>query len=152
MIKVERRRTVAAPGRVIRAILTDVEHMPQLMPRVERVEVRGATDNRARLALDVRAGHFGTQRVEGETRILDDGLRFVAVRPAQIDAHWTVQERGESSEVIARLTIDTSALLGPLDRLVPRMLIEGRIARELDASLDALERLVSGARDDKGRP
>lgn len=143
MIDVERRRTIRVPAQMVRAILVDVEHMQQLMPRVERVEVRGNTDNRARLALDFRTGRFGTQRIEGEARMLHDGLRFVAVRPAQIDARWSVQERGDATEVIARLTIDIGGLLGSVGRFVPRALLEQRMAKELDASLDALERLVA---------
>jgi uncharacterized membrane protein len=143
MINVERRRILQAPVHVVRAILVDVEHLPQLMPRVERVEVRGNTDNRARLALDFRAGRLGTQRIEGEARILEDGLRFVAVRPAQIDARWSAQEHGATTEVTARLTIDSGSLLGPISRFVPRALVEQRIAKELEASLDALEQLVA---------
>lgn len=143
MINVERRRMIAAPADVVRAILIDVEHMPQLMPRISSVEVRGSSDNRARLALNFRTSRLGTQRIEGEARILDDGMRFVAVRPVQIDVRWSVHQHGEGTEVTARLTIDTSALLGPIDRFVPRTLIEKRIGKELDASLDALERLVA---------
>lgn len=142
MIDVERRRTIAAPASVVRSLLIDVEQMSRLMPRISSVEVRGSTDNRARMALNFRTSRFGTQHIEGEARILDDGLRFVAVRPAQIDARWIVQGRGAGSEVTARLTIDTAALLGPIDRFVPRALIENRIGKELDASLDALEQLV----------
>ena len=143
MIEVERRRTILAPAPVVRAILVDVENLQQLMPRVEHVEVRGNTDNGARLALDFRGGPIGTQRIEGEARILDDGLRFVAVRPAQIDARWSVQERGGTTEVTARLTIDPGGMLGSLGRFVPRALIEQRLAKELDASLQALEELVA---------
>lgn len=143
MIKVERRRTIQASAQTIRAILIDIDNMQQLMPRIEHVEVRGSTDNRARLALNFRTRRFGTLRIEGEARILDDGMRFVAVRPAQIDVRWSVQQRGEASEVIGNLTIDTSVLLGPLDRFVPRAMIEQRIGKELDASLDALEQLAT---------
>ncbi len=143
MIEVERRRTILAPAPVVRAILVDVEHLQQLMPRVEHVEVRGNTDKGARLALDFKGGPIGTQRIEGEARILDDGLRFVAVRPAQIDARWSVQERGGTTEVTARLTIDPAGMLGSLGRFVPRALIEQRLAKELDASLQALEQLLA---------
>ncbi len=143
MIEVERRRTILAPVPVVRAILVDVEHLQQLMPRVEHVEVRGNTDKGARLALDFKGGPIGTQRIEGEARILDDGLRFVAVRPAQIDARWSVQERGGTTEVTARLTIDPGGMLGSLGRFVPRALIEQRLAKELDGSLDALEQLLA---------
>jgi carbon monoxide dehydrogenase subunit G len=143
MIAVERRRRIQAPAQVIRAVLIDVEHMQQLMPRVQRVDVRGHTDDRARLAIDLRTSRFGTLRIEGEARMLDDGLRFVAVRPAQIDVRWSVQERGEGTEVMARLVIDFGSLLGPIGRFVPRTLIEQRIAKDLDASLGALEQLVT---------
>lgn len=143
MIKVERRRTILAPAQTIRALLIDIESMPKLMPRIDNVEVRGSTDNRARLALNFRTRRFGTQRIEGEARILDDGLRFVAVRPAQIDVRWSVQQHGEGSDVTATLTIDTGILLGPLDRFVPRAMIEQRIGKEIDASLDALEQLAT---------
>ena len=143
MIEVERRRTILAPASEVRAILVDVENLQQLMPRVEHVEVRGNTDNGARLALDFKGGPIGTQRVEGEARILEDGLRFVAVRPVQIDARWSVQERGGMTEVTARLMIDPGGMLGPLGRFVPRALIEQRLAKELDASMDALEQLLA---------
>ena len=65
------------------------------------------------------------------------------VRPVQIDARWSVQERGGTTEVTARLMIDPGGMLGPLGRFVPRALIEQRLAKELDASMDALEQLLA---------
>lgn len=143
MIDTQRKRLIAAPAGVIRDILVDATRMPQLMPRVEQVEVQGATAERARITLSFRLGKLGLQRVTGEARMLEDGMRFVAVSPVQVDAHWTVQARGDATEVIARLRIDLSKMLGALSRFVPRRLVEQRIGQELETSLDALERLAT---------
>ncbi len=70
-------------------------------------------------------------------------MRFVAVSPVQVDAHWTVQARGDATEVIARLRIDLQKVLGAFSRFVPRRLVEQRIGQELETSLDALERLAT---------
>ncbi len=146
MIDVERRRMIRAPAATIKAVLNDIEHVQRLMPRVEKVEVQGQTENRARLAIHVRAGPLGSRRLDGEARLLDDGLRFVMVRPAQIDSRWVVRERGDVNEVIAYLSIDLSGLLGSLGRWLPRRVIEARIGDELDASLQALDELSHGER------
>lgn len=143
MIDTQRKRLISAPAGVIREILVDATRMPQLMPRVEQVEVQGATAERARLTLSFRLGRLGLQRVTGEARMLEDGMRFVAVSPVQVDAHWTVQARGDATEVTARLRIDLVKVLGGLSRFVPRRLIEQRIGQELETSLDALERLAA---------
>src|SRR5687768_3399521 len=100
MIDTQRKRLIPAPASVIHAILVDATRMPQLMPRVEQVEVQGATPERARITLSLRLGRLGLQRVSGEARMLEDGMRFVAVSPVQVDAHWTVQSRGDATEVI----------------------------------------------------
>ena len=143
MIDVERRKTIHAPASAVKTALIDVEHLQRLLPMAERVEVRGSDGNRARLAITLRVGKLGLQRVDGEARILENGLRFVAVQPMQIDSRWTVQERGETSEVTAHLSIDLDRMLGSLGRFLPRRMIEQRIAHELEASLQALEGLVS---------
>ncbi len=75
--------------------------------------------------------------------MLEDGMRFVAVSPVQVDAHWTVHARGDATEVIARLRIDLHKVLGAFSRFVPRRLVEQRIGQELEISLDALERLAT---------
>ena len=143
MIDTQRKRLIAAPAGAIRDILIDATRIPQLMPRVEQVEVQGATAERARITLSFRLGRLGLQRVTGEARILADGMRFVAVSPIQVDAHWTVQARGDATEVIVRLQIDLLKVFGMFGRLVPRQLVEQRIGRELETSLDALERLAT---------
>lgn len=142
MIDVRRRRMISAPGSAVRAALTDLANLQRLLPRAERVEIQGSTDTRARVVLDFRAGRFGSRRVEGEARISPDGLRFVAVWPAQIDARWVIQEHGDTCEVTAGLAIEPGGLAGSFGRFLPRRLIEQRIGGELEASLDALEALV----------
>lgn len=141
MIDVERRRMIGAPASKIKALLDDIEHLERLLPRVEKVEVQGKTENRARLAVSLRAGRLGLRRLEGEARMLENGLRFVVVRPAQIDARWTIRERGATSEVTAHLSVDPTGLLGSLGRFLPRRALEARLSQELDASLQALEDL-----------
>ncbi len=143
MIDTQRKRVISAPAGVIRGILVDATRIPQLMPRVEQVEVQGATAKRARITLSFRLGKLGIQRVTGEARMLEDGMRFVAVSPVQVDAHWTAHARGDATEVIARLRIDLSKVLGAFSRFVPRRLVEQRIGQELETSLDALERLAT---------
>lgn len=143
MIEVERRRTIAAPADAVKAVLTDVEQLQRLLPRVERVEVFGSTGNRARLVLTVRFRRLGPQRIEGEARILDNGLRFVAVQPAQIDARWTLQSRGDATEVAAHWSIEPGRMLRTVTRLMPRRLLEERIGREVEGSLQALEEAVT---------
>jgi carbon monoxide dehydrogenase subunit G len=143
MIDTQRKRLISAPAGAIREILVDATRMSQLMPRVEQVEVQGATAERARITLSFRLGKLGLQRVTGEARMLEDGMRFVAVSPVQVDAHWTVQTRGDATEVIARLRIDLQKVLGAFSRFVPRRLVEQRIGQELETSLDALERLAT---------
>ena len=143
MIDVEQRKTIRAPAATVKAVLADLEHLQRLLPRAERVEVQARTENRARLAITLRAGRL-VQRIEGEARILENGLRFVAVQPAEVDARWTVEERGGACEVTARLAIDPGQMLGPLGRFLPQRMIVERIGQELEASLRALEGLVRG--------
>ncbi len=142
MIEVIRRRTVSASPQVVKAVLLDLEHLGRLLPRAEKVEVHGGTENRARVVITVRAGALGARRIDGEARVLPDGLRFVAVRPVQVDVQWTIQQRGDHSEVSIRFTADPAGPLGQLSRFVPRGIVEHRIAQELDRTLDALETLV----------
>ncbi len=61
MIDTQRKRLIFAPAGVIRGILVDATRMPQLMPRVEQVEVQGATAERARITLSFRLGKLGIQ-------------------------------------------------------------------------------------------
>jgi carbon monoxide dehydrogenase subunit G len=142
MFQVERRKLIAASPDVVKAALVDLEQMQRLFPQAERVEVRGATVERARVTVTVRAGRLGTQHIDGEARILPNGVRFVAVRPIQIDSRWTVEARGDKSEVTASLTIELGGPLAALGRLAPRTLVERRIGRELDEALDTLARTV----------
>ncbi len=144
MYEVERRRAIAAPPDKVKAALRDVDHLNRILPQAEKVEVRGVTADRARVMVALRAGLVGLQRVDGEARFLPNGLRFVAVQPMQVDAQWTVEPRGEASEVIAYLRIQPGGLLQSFGRFLPRRPIENQIGQELDASLQALATMVTG--------
>lgn len=142
MIQVERRKTIAAPVDVVKAALSDVEHLDRLLRRVERVEVQGSTAERARVTLALRTSRFGVMRIDGEARLLPNGTRFVAVKPLQIDSRWTVEARGDATEVTAQLAIELAPILGAFARFVPARMVESKLSQELDESLQALERLV----------
>jgi carbon monoxide dehydrogenase subunit G len=73
MIVVERKRSLPVAADRVRGVLADIDQLHLLLPRVERVEVLARSDARARVALQVRLGRLGTQRIEGEARLLDDG-------------------------------------------------------------------------------
>ncbi|HEX6292882.1 MAG TPA: SRPBCC family protein [Herpetosiphonaceae bacterium] len=139
MITVERKRNLDLPAERVRAVLSDVEQMQRLMPRAERVEVLSQNENRARLAVTLRFGRFGTQRVEGEARLLDDGVRFVAVQPMEIDARWTIVSYEAGTEAVVRVMTAMPRVLGAFARLIPHRVLEERIGVELEAALDALE-------------
>lgn len=142
MIEVMRRRAIAAPGAAVRAVLVDMEQLGRLLPHVERLEVQATGENRARVAITVRAGKLGAQRIEGEARMLADGVRFIAVRPVQLDSQWTVQERGPASDVSLRFAVEPDGPLAAISRFIPRRIVEQRIGQELERSLDALQALV----------
>jgi uncharacterized membrane protein len=139
MITVERKRTIDLPAERVRAVLSDVDQMQRLMPRAERVEVLSRSENRARVAVSLRLGKFGTQRVEGEARMLEDGVRFVAVQPMEIDARWSIVPYNDGSEAVVRVATEVPRALGAFARLIPQRMIEERIGVELDAALQALE-------------
>lgn len=143
MIQVERKRQFAASVAQVQAILSDIDQLDRLIHRAERVEVLARNENRARVALTMRIGRIPPQQIEGEARLLSDGVRFVAVRPMQIDARYVVHERSDSTEVIAQLATEIPRALVPFARFVPQRLIDERIARELDASLDALDAILA---------
>ncbi len=143
MIQVERRRTIAAPVDVVMTALSDVTHLDRLLRRVERVEVQGSTAERARVTLSLRTSRFGVMRIDGEARLLPNGTRFVAVKPLQIDSRWTVEARGDATEVTAQLAIELASVLGAFARFVPSRVVESKLKQELDGSLQALERLVT---------
>jgi uncharacterized membrane protein len=139
MITVERKRTIDLPAERVRAVLSDVDQMQRLMPRAERVEVLSRNENRARVAVSLRLGKFGMQRVEGEARMLEDGVRFVAVQPMEIDARWSIVPYNQGTEAVVRVTTEVPRALGAFARLIPQRMIEERIGVELDAALQALE-------------
>lgn len=139
MIVVERKRLIAVPADRVRAVLADVDRLDQLLPRVERAEVLARSENRARLAVVVRLGRLGAQRIEGEARLLEHGLRFVAVEPLQIDARWTVLPREAQSDVIAQVSFELPRRLAAITRLIPQRLIVERIGAELESALERLE-------------
>ncbi len=143
MFEVERRKTIAAPPDKVKAVLADVEHLDRLLPQAENVEVRGITPDRARVTIALRAGKLGLQRFDGEARILPNGLRFVAVQPTQVDARWTVEARGEGSEVVAHLLIRPGGMLQSFSRFLPRRPIEEKLGQELDTSLQALDQILA---------
>ena len=143
MIRVERRKMVAAPVDTVKAILSDVEHLDRLLKRVERVEVQGITADRARVTLTLRTSRLGQIRVDGEARLLPNGTRFVAVKPLQVDSRWIVEPRGDGTEVTAQLAIDLAGVLGAFARFVPSRMVTSKLEQELDDSLQALERLVT---------
>lgn len=134
----ERRRDVAiAPTQLI-ALLTNIDQLGQIVPRAERVEVLQRNEARARLAVTVRVPRLGAQRVEGEARFLEDGLRFIAVTPTQIDIRWTARPSATGSEIVLRLEADLAKFLGPLARFVPNQLVDRQVGEELEAAIDAL--------------
>lgn len=139
MFTVERKRIIHLPAERILAVLADVEHLERIMPRAERVEVLAQSENRARIAISLRLGKLGAWRVEGEARLADDGVRFVAVQPMQIDARWLVVPRGESAEVTARVVSELPAQFAKFARFIPQRLIEERVGMELESALTALE-------------
>jgi carbon monoxide dehydrogenase subunit G len=143
MYEVERHRIVAAPPDKVKAALQDVEHLNRLLPQAEKVEVRGVTADRARVMLALRIGPMGLQRVDGEARFLPNGVRFVAVHPMQVDARWTVEPKGEGSEVTAYLRVQPGGLLQSFGRFLPRRPVENQIGQELDASLQALATIAT---------
>lgn len=138
MFTVERKRSFDQTAERIRAIVADPDQLGRLMPRAERVEVLARSENRARVAVVVRLGKLGTQRVEGEARLLDDGVRFVAVQPIQIDVRWTISARAEGTEVSVRLAAEVPPKLAPMARFIPQRMIEERIGVELEGALAAL--------------
>lgn len=139
MINVERKRTFAVPAERIRAVLSDVDQLGRLIPRADRVEVLARNEQRARIMLLFRLGKLPLQRIEGEARLLEDGVRFVAVQPFQIDARYQVLARGESCEVVARLGTEIPKALASFARFIPQRRIEERIGVELENALDALQ-------------
>jgi carbon monoxide dehydrogenase subunit G len=149
MIVIERKRMIAARAEQVRAVLSDLDQLDQLLPRVERAEVLAQGESRARMAITLRLGRLGTQRVEGEARVLDDGLRFVAVDPFEIDARWTVLPRESQSEVVARVAVDLPRKLAAMIRLLPQRMIGERVGGELESALARLESLAQG-RDTTG--
>ncbi len=142
MFTVERKRSFDVPAERIRAVLTDVEQLSQVMPRTEKVEVLARGENRARVAVVVRLGKLGTQRVEGEARISDDGMRFVAVQPMQIDVRWIVVPREAATDVVVRLITELPKAFASMARLIPQRMIEERIGAELEAALTGLAGLL----------
>jgi carbon monoxide dehydrogenase subunit G len=143
MITVERRRVIAASPDTIKAVLSDVEHIQQLLPWADHVEVGPVNDGRARVTIAIKAGRFGTQRISGEARATPDGMRFVAVRPFETDARWIVQAREGGTEVANRLQIDPGGMFRTVLRFVPQRVIENRLGRELETALDLVERLAT---------
>ncbi len=142
MIVVERRRVIAATADAVKAVLADIEHIQQLLPWADQVDVGPSNDGRARVTVTFRASRLGTQHISGEARTTPDGMRFVAVRPFETDARWTVQPRDTSCEVTNRLSINPGDTFGMLLRLVPQRIIEQRLGRELETALDTVEHLV----------
>ena len=143
MFTAERKRFVAVPAERVRAVLGDIRYLPRLIPHTDHVEVQAQCEERARVALTLRIKGLGSQRVEGEARIVPDGVRFVAVRPMEIDARWIVVPRDNGAEVRARLTTEVPKPLQSIARLIPRRLIEERVGTELEAALDALEAVLT---------
>ncbi len=138
MFIVERKRSIDQPAERIKAIVADPAQLSRLMPRAERVEVLDRSENRARVAVVVRLGKLGAQRVEGEARLLDDGVRFVAVQPLQIDVRWTIVPRDQTTDVVVRLAAEAPAKLAAMARFIPQRMIEERIGVELESALTAL--------------
>lgn len=145
MINVERKRTFAVPAEQVRTVLQDVDQLKRLIPRAERVEVIARNESRARIALSFRVGVLPLQRIEGEARLLEDGVRFVAVQPFQIDARYLVLPRGESTEVVARLGTEIPRALASFARFIPQRRIEERVGVELEDALDALQAVIDDA-------
>lgn len=145
MINVERKRTFAVPAERVRAVLQDVDQLNRLIPRADRVEIIARNESRARIALSFRVGMLPLQRIEGEARLLEDGVRFVAVQPVQIDARYQVLPRGESAEVIVRLATEIPKALASFARFIPQRRIEERVGVELEDALDALQAVIDDA-------
>jgi ligand-binding SRPBCC domain-containing protein len=139
MFTVERKRTIDLPAERVRAVVSDVDQIQRLIPRAERVEVLARNENRVRLAITLRLGKFGVQRVEGEARVLEDGVRFVAVQPMDIDARWIIVPANTSTEAVIRVITEVPKMLGAFVRFIPQRMIEERVGAELETVLNALE-------------
>lgn len=142
MITVERKRSLPVAGDRVREVLADIDQLHLLMPRVERVEVLARGEARARVALLLRLGRLGAQRIEGEARLLDDGVRFITVQPVEVDARWRVLPREGGCDVLARLVVELPRRWAGMMRLMPQRIVENRIGAELDGALDRLAGLV----------
>ncbi len=142
-MQLERRRTIAAPPETVIALLTDVDQLRRLVPRAEQIEVTQRGEGRARLVVTVPVPRLGRQRIDGEARLLADGLRFIAVRPTEIDIRWTVRSAAGGSEAILQVNVDLAKVLGPLARLIPTALINRQVGDELETSLTALAELAA---------
>jgi uncharacterized protein YndB with AHSA1/START domain len=144
MITIERKRIINAPVEQVRAILWDPAQIGLWMPRIERVEVLTHTEDQARLALEVRLPKLGAQRVESEVQLLEDGVRFIAVQPARINAHWIAAPHGENTEVTVRLALELPFELGRMARFIPQGMLEEQVAAELDRTMQRLEVAAGG--------
>ncbi len=151
-MRVERSRRVEAPPATVIAALTNLDNLPRLLERAERVEVLQRSEGRARIAVTVSVGKLGRQRVEGEARLLEDGMRFIAVTPMQMDVRWQVRPAEAVSEVTARVDVDLQKILGPLARLIGDNLIARQVGAEVDKSFVALEALVASPQEEGGLP
>lgn len=137
-MNIERKGTLAAPPEAVLAVLNNVDNLQLIVPRAERVDVLQRGEGRARIAVTALR-----QRIEGEARLLDDGLRFVAVVPVELDVRWTVRAHGDGSEITLRVDVDLGKRFGAFASMLSSSIIGRQVGVELDASLDALAGLVS---------
>lgn len=147
MIKVARRCYIeSSTPEEIFAALSDPKRIGQLLPRVQKVEMRDRDDVacKARLITHMSLGGlFGTIRCEGDlTWVEPREITFTVTSPAPVETRWVLEPAVNGTDVRATMGIDLAPMMGPMAAFVPAQQVSEMLAKELEAALKAIARTM----------
>ncbi len=143
MITVNRRAYLAhTTPEAIFAALSDPDGIVELLPRMQKVEMRDRDDVNCTAHLTAymsMGGIFGTIRCEGTlTWVEPHEILFKVQSPVSLVTHWTLTAAVSGADLQASMMLDLEPMLGPLTAFVPTKQVADVLSGELHSALTTI--------------
>ncbi len=148
MIQIDTSTTVpqATPESIF-SYLSDPEHLPQLLPRMRRVELAERSATSARLITHMELNeHLGTIRCEGDVNWNEPHeIVFTVQNPIILETRWNLTALGDDTALSASIMLDLRETLGPMALLVPSELVSNMVAADMKQALATVAEQCAGS-------
>lgn len=137
----------AAPQEVF-AALSDRQGLKSLMPRMQKIEFLGGSDNSETVVMHIGiGGGFGTIRCEGTLGWVEGReVTFNVKYPLPVEVRWVMSQAVKGTDMDITLELDLEPMLGKMARFVPRQMVEEIMVKEMKHAMGQMPARINELR------